>query len=139
MTGQIGVGFVNGLFIHPQFDQTGFKTQGQGGLVADGFLKRVTAQVAFFILFSAKRKEGVAIALIDGGTGHAKQKRIGQRFAHFPAQVAFLGAVSFIHQGNDVVAVVQNAVRFAKLVDGGDDDLAHVLSQQGSQFFTAVG
>jgi DNA gyrase/topoisomerase IV subunit B len=36
-------------------------------------------------------------------------KRIGQRLAHLAAQVAFLRAVGFIHQGDDVAAVVQAA------------------------------
>src|SRR5207253_2932695 len=53
--------------------------------------------------------------------------------AHLAAEVALLGAVRLVDEDDDVVAVVEEAVGFPELVDGGDDDLAGVVLQEALQ------
>jgi len=45
---------------------------------------------------------------IDRRAGEAEQERIRQRRAHLHAEVAFLGAMRFIDQRDEVVAVVEH-------------------------------
>ena len=47
-------------------------------------------------------------------------------------------AAGFVHQGDDVAAVVQAACGLAELEDRGDDDLAHVLSEQLLQLLAGI-
>src|SRR5690606_33118907 len=68
---------------------------------------------------------------------------VGQRGAHLHPQIPFLGAVGFVYHDDDVFAVVQQGrivicPDIAEFEDGGDDDFAGVLAQQGFQRFAAV-
>jgi hypothetical protein len=45
-------------------------------------------------------------------------------------QVTFLRAVGFVHERNDVAAVVQAACGLAELENRRDDDLPHIVRQQ---------
>ena len=47
--------------------------------------------------------------------------------------------MGLVHHGDDVAAVVEDAVGLAELEDRRDDDLAHVLPQQPLQLGPAVG
>ena len=71
--------------------------------------------------------------------GEPEQKRVRQRLAHLPAEIAFLRTMRLVNHCDDVAAVVQNAAGFGKLEDGGDDDLPRVLRQQALQLGPAVG
>ena len=115
------------VFVDVQVNQARLKVQGQRGPVADRFFKAVAAHVAVFVFLGTKGVEGVAVAPVDGGAGQTKEEGVGQRRPHLHAQVPFLGAVGFIDQHNQVVAVVEDAVGFGEFEDGGDDDFARVL------------
>ena len=137
--GQIRIGFVDGFLVDVQFHQARLEVQRQGGAVADRLFEAVAAHVAARVFLGAEGIEGVAVTPVDGRAGQAKQEGVRQGGAHLHPQVAFLGAVGFVHQGDDVLAVVQHAVGLAKFEDGGDDDLAGVLPQQGFEFVAAFG
>jgi hypothetical protein len=47
--------------------------------------------------------------------------------------------VGFIHQHDDIFAFVQHAIGFAKFENGGDDDFARVLFEQGFEFGAGFG
>ncbi len=117
-----------------QFHQARFEVQRQGGAIPDGFFETVAAHVAAWVFLGAKGVEGVAVTPVDGRAGQAEQEGVRQRGAHLHPQVAFLGAVGFIHQDDDVLTVIQHAAGLAKFEDGGDDDLAGILAQQRFKF-----
>lgn len=133
------VGGVYGGFVDVEFDEARLEVQGQGGAVADGFFEAVAAHVAVFVFVGAEGVEGVAVAAVDGRARQPEEKSVGQGGAHFHAEVAFLRAVGFIHQHDDIFAFVQHAVGFAKFENGGDDDLARVLFEQGFEFGAGFG
>ena len=128
------VGFVDGGLVDLELHLRGLEVQRQRGLVADGFLERVTAHVAFLVFVGAEGPVGIAVGTVDGRAGEAEEEGIGQGLAHLAAQIAFLRAVGFVHHHDDVGAFVQPAAGLAELVDGSDEDLAHVLPEQGLQF-----
>jgi len=113
--------------------------QGQGGAVADGFFEAVAAHVAVLVFIGSEGGEGVALAAVDGCARQPEEKGVRQGGAHFDAEVAFLRAVGFIHEDDNVIAFVQHAIGFGKLENGGDDDLARVLFEQGFEFGAAFG
>ena len=123
-------GFVDGGAVDLQPHLRRLEMQRQRGLVADGILERVAAQVALVVLVGTEGPEGVAVGAVDGRAGEAEQEGIGQGLTHLATQVAFLGAVGFVHHDDDVRAFVEPAAGLAKLVDGGDQHLAHVLPEQ---------
>ena len=136
--GQVLVGSVQRRLVDMKVDQARLEMQLQRGTVADRLLEAVPAHVAFLVLVGTKGVEGVAVGTVDRRTGQAEQKRVGQGLTHLAAQVAFLRAVGFVHQGDDVAAVVQAACGLAELEDRGDDDLAHVLRQQLLQLLAGI-
>ncbi len=129
---------VDGVLVDVQFDQARLEVQRQGGAIADGLFEAVAAHVAVLVFVGAKGVEGVAVAAVDGRARQPEQEGVRQGGAHLHPQVAFLGAVGFVDQDDDVLTVVQHAVGFAKFEDGGDDDLARVLAQQGFQFLARI-
>ena len=130
---------VDGGFVDAQFNQSGFKVQRQRGFVADRFFERVAAHIAVLVFIGAEGPVGIAIALVDGRAGQAEQKRIGQRLAHLLAQIAFLRAMGFVHEDDDVRSGVEHAVGFREFMNRGDDDFAHILRQQRLQLIAALG
>ncbi len=82
------------------------------------------------IFLRAEGIEGIAVAAVDGRTGQPEEEGIGQRGAHLHAQVALLGAVRLVDHDDNVVPLVEHAVRLGEFEDGRDDDLARVLAQQ---------
>ena len=128
------VGFVNGGFAYLELHLRGLEMQRERGFVADGLLEGIAAEVALFILVGAEGPERVLVRPIDGRAGEAKQKRIWQRLAHLAAEIAFLGAVSFVHHDDDVRAFVQLAAGLAELVDRGDEHFPDVLPEKRLQF-----
>ena len=121
-----------------QVDQSRLKMKLQRCSISDGFLKTIAAHVAQSIFVRTECVKGIAVRAVDRRAGQAKQKRIGQRLTHLASQVAFLRAVGFIHQRNDVAAVIQATGGFTKLEDRGNDDLAHVLPKQLLQLLAGV-
>ena len=113
--------------------------QGQRGIVADGILKGIARHIASGIFFRTKSPEGVFICFVDGRAGEAKQERIGQGGPHGAPEVAFLRAVRFVYQHDDVVAGIHVRFGIAELMDHGDDDLAGIALEQGLQHADAVG
>jgi hypothetical protein len=122
-----------------QFDQARLEVQRQGGAIADRLFKAIMAHIAARIFLRPKGIERVAVAPVDRRPGQPEQESVRQRFAHLDSQVAFLGAVRFIHQHHDILAVVEHAIDLAKFKDGGDDNLARILAQQPLQFLARFG
>ena len=130
VAGDQSEGFVDSRAVDLQPHFRRFEMQRQGGLVTDGLLEGVAAQVALVVLVGTEGPEGVVVGTVDGCAGEAKQERIGQRLAHLATEVAFLGAMGFVDHDDDVRAFVEPAAGLAELVDGGNEHLAHVLPEQ---------
>ena len=127
------IGFVDGSLVDLQSHLRRLEMQRQRGLVPDRLLERVAAHVALLVLVGTESPERVPVGPVDRRAGQAEEEGIGQGLAHLAAEVAFLGAVGFVHHHNDVRAVVQFAAGLAELVDRGDEHLADILAQQGLQ------
>src|ERR1035437_7648019 len=104
----------------------GLKMQRERGLVADGLLEGIAAEIAFFILVGAEGPEGVLVRAVDGRAGETEEERIRQRLPHLAAEVTFLRAMRLVHHHDDVRPLVQLPARLPKLVDRSDEHLAHV-------------
>ena len=80
----------------------------QGRAVADGLFEIVAAHLATLVFLGTKGVEGVAVAPVDRHPGQAEQERVRKRRAHLHPKVAFLCAAGFVHQGHDVLTVVEH-------------------------------
>ena len=107
----------------------------QGGLVTDRVGERVAAHIAGLILHCAESVEGILVGAVNRGAGQAEEECVGQRHAHLLAQVAFLGSVSFVDHDNDIITGIQFAINLAELENGGDQDLAHITTEEFDQLF----
>ena len=85
------------------------------------------------VLVGAKRPIRIPVRAVNRCTGQSKQKSIGQRSAHLAAQVAFLRTMRLIHHHDNVRPNIQRSAGLGKLVDGGNQYLAHVLPKQRLQ------
>lgn len=139
------VGVDSGLLgiIEGEFSETGFVVDFDGGFVFDGSLDIVDVDVV------AKDLLGVFVYSFDGGSGEADERGVGQGIAQVfgkpidfvgsllpgffirpgdnPFVQAILGAVGFVGDEDDVVAIAQLLILAApfvggKFLDGGEDD-----------------
>jgi len=138
IAGDLFVRFVDRRPVDFQPDLGCLEVQRQRGPVADRVLERVAAQVAALVLVGAEGPERIAVGPIDGRAGQSEQERVGQRVAHFAAQVAFLRAVGLVHHHDHVRAFVQPPLGLGEFVDRRDQHFAHVLGQQRVQFLPRV-
>lgn len=134
VVGDLLEGLVDGSLVNFQLHRRCFEMQRQRGLVADAVLEGIAAHVARAVFVRAEGPEGVAVRPVDRGAGQAKEEGIGQGLAHLAAQIALLRAVRLVHHHDDVLAGVPLARGLAKLVNGRDQHLAHVLIDQPLQF-----
>ena len=91
------------------------------------------------VFLGTKAFEGVLVALVDGRTRQAEEKGIGQCRSHALTEVAFLRAMGFIHQDDNVFPHVERLLDVAKQEDGSDQYLALVLLEESLQFFFRIG
>ena len=131
--GEGGIGLVDSGLVDVQVHQAGLEVELEGGAISDRLLEAVAAHVAARVLLCTEGVIGVAIDPVDGSAGEAKQKGIGKSAAHLHAETSLLGAVRFVDEHDDVVAIVEHPFCFPEAEDGGDDDLAGVLLEQTHQ------
>ena len=136
--GQFFECLINGFLIHVEIDQPGFEVKLLSGPIADRVFEPATAHVAALVFLSPEGEEGVLVGPVDRRAGQAEEERVRQCHPHLPTEVAFLAAMGFVDQHDDVVAGVEHTFHVTKLVDGGDDDLAGVLAQ-GLLVLAALG
>ena len=119
--------------------------QWQRRSVADRIGNRITRLQISLILghagivrpqFAAKRARRVVIVQLDRRAGEAEQRRILEHVAHRRAEIAFLRAMSLIHQHDDVTAIHLEIARLELLHDR-DDDAAEALAQLLQQIHAA--
>ena len=83
--------------------------------------------------------ERVFVGPVDRRTGKTEEEGVRQSEAHLLAEVALLGAVSFVDHDDDVLAVVDRLRDLAEFEDSSDEDLSHVLPEEGFKFLLATG
>ena len=137
--GHLVKGRVYDLLVDVELDGNGFKMERQRGVVADGVGERVAAHIAGLVLFGTEGVECVLIGSVDGRAGQAEEEGVRQGEAHFLAEVALLGAVRLINHKDDVLALVERPRDLAEFEDGGDENLSHVLLEEGFKLLFAAG
>jgi len=81
----------------------GSKCRGKVATIPDGLFEAIAAHVAMLIFLGPKGIEGIMIPAINRCAGQAEQECVRESGAHLHAQVTFLGAMGFIHQGDNIL------------------------------------
>lgn len=81
----------------------------------------------------------VLVGPVDRRAGKTEEEGVRQSESHLLAEVALLGAVSFVDHENDVLAVVERLRDLAEFEDSGDEDLSHVLPEEGFKLLLTAG
>ena len=88
--------------------------------------------------FAAKGSRRVVIVYLDGRAGEAEERRLLEHVAHGRAEIAFLGAVRFVHE-HDHVAPVHPEIARLKLLHDRHDDAPVAVAQLREQILAAGG
>ena len=139
VSGHFVKGGVHDLLVDVELDGNSFKMERQCGVVADGVGEGIAAHVAGLVLFGTEGVERVLVGSVDGRAGQAEEESVWQGESHLLAEVALLGAVRLVDHEDDVLTVVECPRNLAEFEDGGDEDLSHVLLEEGLKLLLAAG
>ena len=135
---QFVIGRFDCLLIDVQIHQARLEVQLFRRVVSNRIAEVVPAEVAVLIDFRPEGVERVSVGFVDRSPCHAEVERVRKCLAHLPTELTLLRTVCLVDHDDDVIAIVEYALRLAELEDGGDDHLPDVLGEQVGQLCSGV-